>query len=253
MNVWHVAERGYSKDKVKKENKIENRKISFYRSKRNLRWLINTNTKNTYGPNGEKCTFKFLTLTFKENIKDITQANYIFKKFIQRLSYYTYKKENILKYATVIEFQKRGAIHYHVIIFNMPYVSAIKISKIWNLKNRGSIHIKKIDDIKNAGSYICKYMSKNMDDSRLCGKKAYFTSRNLEKPEVFYVKKEITLIEKTLNKKYKLYETEFENKYCGKSKIVIYDLSKNKDLKKHALDFLQVKVLDYVYKDNKYN
>jgi len=224
----------------KKENKLENRQLSISRSRKNLRWLINTNTKVNYDKNGREVTFKFLTLTFKKNIQDIEQSNYLFKKFIQRLSYHVYKKENILKYAVVIEFQKRGAIHYHIIIFNMPYVLALTINEIWKVgsQGQGSIKIEKIYNIQNAGSYICKYMSKDMADPRLCGKKAYFTSRNLEKPKTFYYWRDIQLIKYLLDDKSKLYEREFENKYCGKSKLTVYDVSKNEDFKRQALAYL---------------
>ena len=35
-------------------------------------------------------------------------------------------------------------------------------------------------------TYIVKYMNKNIIDKRLMGKKAYFTSKNLKRPEIFY-------------------------------------------------------------------
>ena len=61
---------------------------------------------------------KFVTLTFKDNIQDITITNREFKYFIQRLNYYLYhSKTQLLKYIATWEKQKRGAIHYHVIFF----------------------------------------------------------------------------------------------------------------------------------------
>jgi len=40
---------------------------------------------------------------------------------------------------------------------------------------------------------IVKYMNKNIIDKRLMGKKAYFTSKNLKRPEIIY--EDISLIE----------------------------------------------------------
>ena len=223
-----------------KQNKLENRKLSFRRSKKNLRRLVNTNAKTINGPNGEKYTFKFLTLTFKEELQDIKKANYLFKKFIQRFSYHIYKKENKLMYVAVIEFQKRGAIHYHLILFNIPYTKAKIINKIWSRTCEGGVHIKKIDNVQNIGSYICKYMSKNLDDARLCGEKAYFTSRNLEKPKIICDWKFIEIIEEMLPEKDKLYEMDFDSKFCGKSTYALYNLTDNQKIKNQALAFLRL-------------
>jgi hypothetical protein len=53
----------------------------------------------------------FTTLTFRENLHNIKEANYEFLKFIKRVKY----KFGDFKYLAVIEFQDRGAIHYHMI------------------------------------------------------------------------------------------------------------------------------------------
>lgn len=55
----------------------------------------------------------FMTLTFAENIQDITYADNEFKKFMKRFNY-KYKRKS--KFLAVREFQKRGAIHYHLLI-----------------------------------------------------------------------------------------------------------------------------------------
>ena len=63
--------------------------------------------------NFDKSKSKFVTLTFRENIKDVKVANSLFKAFIRRLKK-VYKE---LLYVSVIEFQdknNRGAVHYHI-------------------------------------------------------------------------------------------------------------------------------------------
>jgi len=121
---------------------------------------------------------KFLTLTFKKNVKTIESANIKFRKFNRKMQYITNRK---LKYLSVIEFQKRGAIHYHTIYFNLPYKKNIFeiLEKAWGV---GYTNLKKIDKVKNTGAYVCKYLQKENMDRRLVGKKAYMTSRGLLKP-----------------------------------------------------------------------
>ena len=83
----------------------------------------------------------FITITFKENITDIEYANAEFKKFIKRLNYRLFKtKKAKLKYIAVWELQKRGAIHYHIIFFSLPFIAHKKLKELWPL---GSINVKK--------------------------------------------------------------------------------------------------------------
>jgi hypothetical protein len=80
----------------------------------------------------------------------ITEQN---KYFIQRLNYYLYHtKTQLLKYLATWEKQKRGAIHYHVIFFDFPYIAKEKLQNLWS---HGFIKINRIDvDSKeNRGRY----------------------------------------------------------------------------------------------------
>lgn len=140
----------------------------------------------------EKQKYKnlFLTLTFKKNITDIKYANYEYKKFIQRFNFYLKTK---IKYITVIEFQNRGAIHYHTLLFNIPYIKDLhlKITEIWK---HGMTEIKPIKDIKNISAYVSKYIRKGFFDKKLSRNKAYFCSRNCTYPQEIRKKEEIDLI-----------------------------------------------------------
>lgn len=126
---------------------------------------------------------KFMTLTFKENIKDLNYTNKEFKKFIQRLNYYLYKdKKHHLKYIAVWEKQKRGAIHYHVIFFSLPYIPVKELRKIWR-NGFVKINIIDVDSKDNRGRYVSKYFSKDIDEKDF-KQKAFFKSQNLSLPEV---------------------------------------------------------------------
>ena len=148
----------------------------------NMRWVI----ARIIDCNFDDKT-KFLTLTFKDNIDDISYTNYEFNKFIKRLNFSLYNtKKQQLKYLAVWEKQKRGAIHYHIIFFDLPYIKNNDLQEIWG---HGFIKINKIDvDSKdNRGRYVSKYFSKDIDDKNY-KQKAFFKSQNLKLPTIDYLK-----------------------------------------------------------------
>ena len=144
---------------------FEKRDDNIIRTRQNIRRLINSNADLN----------KFITLTFSDNITDVENANLHFKKFILRLKY----KFSELKYLTVIEFQKRGAVHYHMVC-NMPYINKFILSEIWG---NGFIKINRINNCDNVGAYVSKYLSKEMG-FKMFKKKKFFCSRDLERPLV---------------------------------------------------------------------
>jgi hypothetical protein len=116
-----------------------------------------------------------------------------------------------------VEFQKRGAVHYHLLC-NLRYVQSKKIEKIWK---HGFIKIKRISNIKNIGAYVCKYLQKEMFDKRMFGKKKYFRSQDLENPVELVGDNASFFIEKGKDDLNLIWEKEFENEYRGK---VLYQL-----------------------------
>ena len=245
LEIYEYSE-GYIKGYTLTEYEINNRKInnrtrtesnsddtdssrerSLKRAKANLRRLINAN----HGQYGDQFTSKFLTLTFKENIQDIKQANYEFTKFIKRLNYHCFgtKKANI-KYTCVIEFQERGAIHYHVIIYNIPYIKASEISNIWG---NGFIKINKIDDIDNVGAYVAEYLGQaekgqghDIEDDRLRGQKSYFSSKGLFKPIEITDKKVVEQVAAALPEDFLTYSATYDNEHLGNITYKQYNLKK---------------------------
>lgn len=178
----------FSKDEKKprvsfgKKNKSNSEKLEthIYRIRRNVKYILQCNVDYEI--------FKpiFLTLTFKENVTSLTEANKIFTGFTKRLSYQIFKsKKNLLKYLVVPEFQKRGAVHYHIIYFNLPFVPDLfnRVSSIWG---RGFVFVESIRNLEHLGNYIAKYFTKDSYDKRLLGQKAYFCSKGLKKPVVYY-------------------------------------------------------------------
>lgn len=135
----------------------------------------------------------FITLTYSENIKDINTTNKQFNYFISNIR----KLKKDFKYLAVPEFQKRGAVHYHilsnldldqVIIFNQEFKkgSAVNYNTLYDVKywNHGFARVDFIkNNYKKIYSYLTKYMVKDIDD-RLFMKKRYFFSQNLIRPVV---------------------------------------------------------------------
>lgn len=118
----------------------------------------------------------FFTLTFKENQQNLREANVEYRNFIRRLNRFLRFK---VKYLVVPEFQKRGAVHYHGVFFNLPHVDILKFRGIWS---KGYVDLQGVKKIRSISAYIAKYLSKDTLDSRLYGERAYFTSRDLYRP-----------------------------------------------------------------------
>lgn len=153
------------------------RRKKYYKDRQQqIRRLVDVN----YDPSSS-----FLTLTQRADIstnRDVRDSNYNFDKFIRRLKYYLkkhYKRD--LKYIATWERTKKGVIHYHLILFSFPFIPAKKLEEIWGL---GFIKINKLNDVdfNKRGLYVSKYFTKDLE-LRDRKNKAYFSSRNLKKPQ----------------------------------------------------------------------
>lgn len=138
----------------------------------------------------------FITLTFADNLKDISIANKKFNCWISNVR----KLKKDFKYLAVPEFQKRGAVHYHL-LSNLDYDDGVIVQqkeKKGRAKNIDSLYdIKywsygfcRVDFItgnyEKVYKYLTKYMTKDIDN-KLFGKKRYLFSQNLVRPVVSYI------------------------------------------------------------------
>lgn len=170
---------------------------------------------------------KFLTLTFADNKTNVIECNILFKAFIRKLKL---KYNSNLKYLAVIEFQQRGAVHYHVLL-DIPFVPQEKLQELWG---HGFVFINAISHVDNIGAYIVKYMTKDNKDTRLMGLQAYLHSRNLRKPEKIlnHDLKEFDKLEKKIYVKYNLndlkpeYEANFTSQIMGECNYKQYNLKR---------------------------
>lgn len=211
------------------EQKLDIRKRSSSRAKSNVFNLISTNAWFWNNEDGKPFLPVFLTLTFAKNIQDIEAGNELHSKFIKRLNYHVYKaKTSKLKYISVIEFQKRGAIHYHIIFFNLPYIHKKELADIWDL---GFIQVKKIDERKNVAGYLTKYMTKGNKDSRLEEKKRYMCSRGLLKPVEINNQSEVIQLARKIPNSFVKNTYDYDSEYMGKVYVTEYDFGKCKTIK----------------------
>jgi len=194
-------------DNMKDTNSIELRSIM--RSKLECQRLAKSNIKDWE---------TFITLTFAENVTDVTFANKKFRYFIDKVR--RVKKD--FKYLCIPEFQKRGAVHYHMLCnINIDDNSLLYVQednkkykhiKYWN-DGFSSIEVMTGDPKKVVG-YISKYMTKDIDN-RLFGKHRYFYSQNLITPKESYINLDNSIDSDFYNKKIQDLELIYQNQYIN--------------------------------------
>lgn len=189
---------------------------------------------------------RFVTLTFAENEKDLQKANYEFTLFIKRLNYFLFKNTKKLHYLAVVEFQKRGSIHYHVVFFDMPFIKQVydEISRIWK---HGFIHFRTIRTTTRAVAYITKYITK-IDDTRLYGEKMFFTSRDLKRPRILNLEQKVNELSNLLLFLEPDFSSTFDTINTGKTNYKLFNLEKYPNALKlinESVESFNKKLLNY--------
>jgi len=125
-----------------------------------------------------------VTLTYAENEVDWKSTKADFNAFARNLRFTFGSK---IRYITVTEFQKRGAIHFHTLLWGVP-VSVVRAERdtrlVASLWGKGFVYLKETDGHPKLSSYLVKYFNKQMEDPRLIGKKLYIASQNIIKPVI---------------------------------------------------------------------
>lgn len=222
-----------NEEKKPKTNKEDSLNSSARRSKRMIKRLIKANSflwfkKKNYQPYLPIT----LTLTFKENITNLREANYEFTKFIRRLNYEVnqIEKQNLklsnLKYLAVYELQERGAIHYHAIFFNLPYINNIykRMYDIWNQgrimvggKKKGLTKIKDHKRLEKIIDYFTKYIQKSVLENKNPRQKKYIASKGLLKPMESSFVEVVNLVKSKLPESSLKYHYDGESEYNKKT------------------------------------
>lgn len=168
----HRAARTYNalgEQKYRSNRSIQRARISFLR-------LVTTNL----GRFGKPC---FLTVTLAEARS--TEIGYLYlRPFWAKLK----KQIHGIRYIGVPEWQKRGVLHFHFLVWGIP-VSVIKKER--STRNIQRLWHKGFCDIRNTRNcsirlawYLVKYLSKTLSSERLSSRRAYICSRNVAKATI---------------------------------------------------------------------
>lgn len=135
----------------------------------------------------------FLTLTYAENMQDNKRGKADFEEFNRSLRRAarrgSVKMDPNYKYAAVIEYQQRGAIHFHMLI-NSSWLDLKGLKKYWkhglirneSIKLRNKNNDKGVD---NVGAYVTKYITKFERKEKYLN--LYSCSKNLSDPKKMYL------------------------------------------------------------------
>jgi hypothetical protein len=212
----------------------------------NLRRLVESNLGRWQADSTRFFKSIFLTLTFKEQAITDVQARHLFRLFSAKFN--KFRKKNGLggekikigdiderfsrsvnispmnKYSAVMEYQKRGTPHFHVLYYNLPYIDDFfnVISTMWG---HGIILYRIVDNAQRTAAYMTKYMAKGfgkhidevdrfrMKNDEKIGNDAYFNSKGLLHPLVLLGEEAHRFIE--VYHGVKAYESSYYSKFCG--------------------------------------
>lgn len=101
----------------------------------------------------------FLTLTYPSNMTDTVLGKRHLQTFLKRVKRKYPQASAIWR----MEFQKRGAVHFHLLFFRLPYWEAQDIRRSWGEcigEPNPRIQIKTCRSRRESTYYVAKYMAK---------------------------------------------------------------------------------------------
>jgi len=107
----------------------------------------------------------FLTLTFSKVVTN-ERAKKCFKRFIMRLRRRYKDTSGIWR----MEFQERGAIHFHLLLFRLPFWKQSEVQQTWEACTEEAVSIvdiRLVHGAKSIMSYISKYIAKPDDRTEI--------------------------------------------------------------------------------------
>lgn len=153
----------------------------------------------------------FVTWTFDQGKIDRLNDKKVKRKFTQFQNYLR-KKFPQMYYVAVPEYHKKGGLHFHLLIGG---VTMDELKAVPALSKKGRLIFKNGKQIFNverwklgystlsvianreaSEHYICKYITKQHYDDRFFGKRRYYVSKNIRRPEI---EKYCTTPEKSLD------------------------------------------------------
>jgi len=126
----------------------------------------------------------FASITYADNMCDVSRSRKDWNTFIvgARRQYGA-----TFRYVCTTEFQERGAVHFHALIWGLPpdAVASERSTRIFaKTWGHGFADLVETDGSAKLATYVSKYISKYFNDQRLHGYRLYLCSRNVVYPVV---------------------------------------------------------------------
>jgi len=217
-----LRRKGVKRFKDTKKTAVVNttkRKDNALQAQRNFRRLVSANLSR------EKPLL--FSITYKENMTDINIGYRDYRLFTQSLRH---KFGKDFKYIATVEFQKRGAIHFHGLFWGLPpkIISPVLEKKnrtVANIWGKGFIDIRQTDGNNKLSSYLAKYMVKAFIDPRLKNKKAYVSSRNVLRPDIQSNPLLLPILFKNLEENdVPVFDNKYKTKYLGECRHRLFKI-----------------------------
>lgn len=166
----------------------------------------------------------FATFTFVDilPLRRTKMAFHAFNKRMQRV----YPN---FKYIAVHEWQKRGAVHFHALVWGIPQdevTNERKRRRIQNIWRQGYMDIINTDGSPRLATYMAKYMLKALYDDRNNNARAYSSSSGLPRPQSFNSVRDPVAVQYILegvDKQLELISSySYDTQYLGKVKLTTY-------------------------------
>jgi len=160
----------------------------------------------------------FLTLTSTLHPQALPRLDVRLKQFLRALSD---KIGYRAKYAAVVELQpKSGYLHYHLVLFDVPFIPQKEIQDLWGF----IVDIRSIPRNENVGLYMAKYLTKD-NGWRLPFKKRYRLSRGLRSPLVSNIEEVVNSVLSLLPRGIRYFRRQYYSHYMGTIHEYEYDLN----------------------------
>lgn len=206
--------------------KLENAIRSMNRSKNNLMDILKSNDFNF-----------FVTLTFDKNKidrLDDKKTRKEFAKFVKDLR----RDFNNMIYVAVPEYHKKGGLHFHLLIGKVTaeelgLVDSGKIVKNGRCKGQTIFNVTKwqngfstatkVLDTNAVKYYLSKYLTKGKVDPRFFGKKRFYVSQNIARPQVekfaFPCTDTFDIFDSIIKEDYNIDYEDAKKEYCVLSRL----------------------------------
>jgi len=107
----------------------------------------------------------FVTLTFPQFIS-LRRANRFWNRWLRKME----KKLNSAPgYFRVTEYQQRGVVHFHALMFGVKSLRRLTCMDRWTAISGGYARIRPYEKNRGAEFYLTKYLHKGLQDYRLGG------------------------------------------------------------------------------------